>query len=145
MERKENQEVEEERLMLKYKQEERIRREIQQQEKEQWEEKMEAELRMTERKIEMERNAKTSRAKLPELKISPFNGSSGDWIRFENMFTSQIHNKPISDEKYGYLLELVDKKLRDRLSNLKPGKLGYKTVWGADADNILIIINLWYI
>ena len=106
---------------------------------------MEAELRMTERKIEMERNAKTSRAKLPELKISPFNGSSGDWIRFENMFTSQIHNKPISDEKYGYLLELVDKKLRDRLSNLKPGKLGYKTVWGADADNILIIINLWYI
>lgn len=94
---------------------------------------MEAELRMTERKIEMERNAKTSRAKLSELKISPFNCSSGDWIRFENMFLSQIHNKSISnEEKYGYLLELVDKKLRDRLSNLKPGKLGYtlsKTAW----------------
>ena len=40
-ERKENQEVEEERLRLKYKKEERIRREIQLQEKEQWEEKME--------------------------------------------------------------------------------------------------------
>ena len=46
------------------------------------------------------------------------------------MFTSQIHNKPLSDEeKYGYLLELVAPKVRSRLANLKPGALGYKTAW----------------
>ena len=46
------------------------------------------------------------------------------------MFTSQIDSKPLSDkEKYGYLLELVAPKVRDRLANLKPGTLGYKTAW----------------
>lgn len=91
---------------------------------------MTAELKLTETKIEMEKAAKAARAKLPELKITPFNGTSVDWIRFENMFTSQIDSKPLSDEeKYGYLLELVAPKVRDRLANLKPGTLGYKTVW----------------
>ena len=46
------------------------------------------------------------------------------------MFTSQIHDKPLSDEeKYGYLLELVAPKVRSRLANLKPGALRYKTAW----------------
>ena len=91
---------------------------------------MRAELEMAEKKIEMEKAAKATRAKLPELKITPFNGTPVDWIRFQNMFTSQIHNKPLSDEeKYGYLLELVAPKVRSRLANLKPGVLGYKTAW----------------
>ena len=78
----------------------------------------------------MEKAAKAARAKLPELKITPFNGTPVDWIRCQNMFTSQIHDKPLSDEeKYGYLLELVAPKVRSRLANLKPETLGYKTAW----------------
>ena len=120
----------EEKLRAKFEQEEKFRREIQQQEKELWEEKMTDELKLTETKVEMEKATKAARAKLPELKITPFNGTSVDWIRFENMFTSQIDSKPLSDEeKYGYLLELVAPKVRDRLANLKPGTLGYKTAW----------------
>ncbi|KAL9977022.1 hypothetical protein ACROYT_G014383 [Oculina patagonica] len=130
-ERSKSQKAEEEKLRAKFEQEEKFRREIQQQEKELWEEKMTAELKLTETKIEMEKAAKAASAKLPELKITPFNGTSVDWIRFENMFTSQIDSKPLSDEeKYGYLLELVAPKVRDRLANLKPGTLGYKTAWG---------------
>ena len=129
-ERSKSRKAEEEKLRAKFEQEEQFRREIQQQEKELWEEKMKAELKMAEKKIEMEKAAKAARAKLPELKITPFNGTSVDWIRFENMFTSQIHSKPLSDEeKYGYLLELVAPKVRSRLANLKPGTLGYKTAW----------------
>ena len=64
---------------------------------------MRAELEMAEKKIKMEKAAKAASAKLPELKITPFNGTPVDWIRFQNMFTSQIH--------------------------LKPGALGYKTAW----------------
>ena len=83
---------------------------------------------MAEKKIQMEKEAKASKSKLPELKISPFNGTSADWIRFENMFVSQVDSKAISDaEKFGYLLELVHPKVKDRLSNLKPGTEGYRT------------------
>ncbi|XP_068738985.1 uncharacterized protein [Montipora capricornis] len=122
-ERSKSQKAEEEKLRAKFEQEEQFRREIQQQEKELWEEKMRAELEMAEA-------AKAARAKLPELKITPFNGTPVDWIRFQNMFTSQIHDKPLSDEeKYGYRLELVAPKVRSRLANLKPGALEYKTAW----------------
>jgi len=87
---------------------------------------MRAELKMAEKKIEMEKAEKAARSKLPELKITPFNGTPVDWIRFQNMFTSQIHDKSLSDEeKYGYLLELVVPKVRSRLANLKSGALGY--------------------
>ena len=89
---------------------------------------MRAELEMAEKKIEMEKATKAAQAKLPELKITPFNSTPVDWIRFQNMLTSQIHNKPLSDEeKYRYLLKLVAPKVRSRLANLKPGALGYKT------------------
>ena len=129
-ERSKSHKLEEEKLRAKFEQEEQFRREIQQQEKELWEEKMRAELEMAEKKIEMEKAAKAACVKLPELKITPFNGTPVDWIRFQNMFTSQIHDKPLSDEeKHGYLLELVAPKLRSRLANLKPGALGYKTSW----------------
>ena len=91
---------------------------------------MRAELEMAEKKIKMKKAAKAASAKLPELKITPFKGTPVDWIRFQNMLTSQIHDKPLSDEeKYGYLLELVAPKVRSRLANLKPGALGYKTAW----------------
>ena len=46
------------------------------------------------------------------------------------MFLMQINSRPISDEeKFGYLLESVGPKVRDRIANLKPGAVGYKTAW----------------
>lgn len=129
-ERRKGQKAEEEKLKANFEQEELFRREIQQREKELWEEKMRAELKMAEKKIEIEKAAKAACARLPELKITPFNGTPVNWIRFQNMFTSQIHDKPLSDEeKYGYLLELVAPKVRSRVANLKPGALGYKPAW----------------
>ncbi|XP_028407507.1 uncharacterized protein LOC114530118 [Dendronephthya gigantea] len=87
---------------------------------------MKSELEIAEKKRKLEKEARTSTSKLPELKISPFDGSAGDWIRFENMFKAQIDSKSISDsEKFGNLLESVKPKVRERLANLKPGEQGY--------------------
>ena len=104
--------------------------ELREREKLMWEEKFAAELQMMERKIEMEKSAKSSLAKLPQLKITAFKGTAADWVRFENMFLTQVDKRPISDEeKFGYLLESVVPKVRDRISNLKPSTLGYKMAW----------------
>ena len=109
----------------------RRQEELRDKEREMWEEKFHAELKMTEKKIESERTAKASLAnKLPQLKITPFKGTAADWVRFENMFLTQINSRPISDEeKFGYLLETVGTKVRDRIANLRPGTVGYKTAW----------------
>ena len=102
--------------------------ELRDKEQEMWEEKFHAELKMTEKKIELERTAKASLAKLPQLKTTPFKGTAADWVRFENMFLTQVNSRPISDEeKFGYLLESVGPKVRDRIVNLKPGTVRYKT------------------
>ena len=124
-------ELETEKLNMKF-QKEKFRLELQEREKALWEEKLKAEIIMTEKRLEMETAAKTkSTAKLPELKITPFNATPQDWIRFENMFTTQVDNKPISaEEKFGYLLVLVNPKIRQRFASLKPGELGYQTAWG---------------
>ena len=46
------------------------------------------------------------------------------------MFVTQVHSRPVPDEeKFGYLLEIVAPKVREKISNLKPGTLGYKTTW----------------
>ena len=67
--------AEDEIVRRKMEKEEILRRQIQQQEKEQWEERMRAQAAMTEKKIQMEKEAKISKTlKLPALKISPFNG-----------------------------------------------------------------------
>jgi len=93
-------------------------------------EKLEAELDMAKKKLEMETNARSSSAKLPKLKITPFKGTPANWVRFEKVFATQIHNKPISDEeKFGYLLEMVTPKVRERISNLRLSTVGYKTAW----------------
>ena len=95
-----------------------------------WEAKLEAELRMTQEKMEIEKSARGTTAKLPKLKITPFKGTATDWIRFENIFLTQVHGKPITDEeKFGYLSEMVCQKVRDKIANLKPGEIGYKTAW----------------
>ena len=111
--------------------EERWQYELRQREKQMWEENFAAELRMTERKIEMEKAAKCSLAKLPQLKITAFKaGTAADWVRFENMFPTQVDSRPIADEeKFAYLLESVVPKVRDRISNLKPSTLGCNMAW----------------
>ena len=85
---------------------------------------------MAEKRIEMENKAKARSAKLPKLKIIPFKGTAADWVRFENMFITQVDSSLISDEeKFGYLLESVIPKVRDRIANLKPSSVGYKMAW----------------
>ena len=121
---KRNQQIEDERRLYE------LRERQQQHEREWWKEKLEGELRVAEKKLEMEKTAVSSSTKLPKLKITPFKGTAGDWVRFENMFLSQVDAKSISDEeKFGYLLESVGPKVRDRIANLKPGTVGYKTAW----------------
>ena len=89
-----------------------------QQEEEKFREKFEAELRMAEKKLVMETAAKATHTKLPKLRITPFKGTSSDWVRFENMFVRQVHSRPVSGEKqFGYLLEMVVPKVRERISN----------------------------
>ena len=68
--------------------------------------------------------------KLPKLKITAFLGNPSDWVRFENMFVKQVHSRPIPDgDKFGYLSERVLPKVREQISNLKLGTLGYRTAW----------------
>ena len=86
--------------------EDRDREIIRQQERGILEEKLQAELKLTEKKLEMEKAARTTQAKFPKLKISPFNGTLADWVRFENMFVTQVDAKSVNDEeKFGYLLK----------------------------------------
>ena len=69
--------------------EEKLRQETFEQEGIILEERMEAELRLAEKKLEIELKTKASYSKLLELKVTPFNGTLGDWVRFSNMFTTQ--------------------------------------------------------
>ena len=125
------------RLELKdkqFQQEEQRRAEIreaqEERERQLWQERHEAELRMTQRKIAIEKTARSSAAKLPKLKITPFNGTPTDWVRFENMFLTLVHEKAsTAEEKYGFLLEMVSPKVREKIANLKPGEVGYKIAW----------------
>ena len=96
--------------------------ELRDKEQEMWEEKFNAELKMTKKKIELERTAKASLAKLPELKMTLFKGTAEDRVRFENTFLTQINSRPISEEeKFGYLLKSGGPKVRDKkqISNLE--------------------------
>ena len=110
--------------------EEQYREEVRQRERQFLQDRLQSELEITEKKLEMERAARATQAKLPKLTITAFKGTASDWVRFENMFLTQVDCKPITDEeKFGYLLEMVSGKVRDKISNLKPGSVGYKTAW----------------
>ena len=75
----------------------------------------------------MEKAARSTLAKLPKLKITQFNGTTADWVRFENMFITQVDSKPISDEeKFGYLLEMVSGKVRDKIQTSNRARLDIK-------------------
>ncbi|KAL9958493.1 hypothetical protein ACROYT_G035513 [Oculina patagonica] len=102
---KREQQMEEERRLCE------LRERQQNHERELWKEKLEAELQVAEKKLEMEKTAVSSTTKLPKFKMTPFKGTAGDWVRFENMFLTPVDAKSISDEeKFGYLLESVGPK-----------------------------------
>ena len=46
------------------------------------------------------------------------------------MLITQVHNKSVStEEKFGYLFEMVNPNVRAKIANLKPGEIGYKIAW----------------
>lgn len=129
-EKQKAQQTESENLKLKFEKEREYQQEMHEKQRQMWEEKLDAELEFTQKKLEMENNVRATTAKLPKLRITPFKGTPTDWVRFENMFVTQVHNKPISaEEKFGYLLEMVTPAVRGKIGNLKPGEIGYKTAW----------------
>jgi hypothetical protein len=78
----------------------------------------------------MEKASKSPQAKLAKLTITSFKGTASDWVRFENMFLTQVDCKPITDEeKFGCLLEMMSGKVRDKICNFKPGSVDYKMAW----------------
>ena len=85
-----------------------------------WEEKLDAELEIAQKKLEMKKNARTTTGKLPKRRITPFRRTSTDWFRLENMFVTQVHSKPISaEEKFAsYLLEMVTPAVSEKIGNL---------------------------
>jgi hypothetical protein len=79
----ENIDLETEKLKVKFENEEKFRIELQDREKALWEERLKAEITMTEKKLEMETAAKVCRSKLPVLKITPFKGTPEGWISYD--------------------------------------------------------------
>ena len=123
-EAKQEQQREEERHLteLRLRQEEHERR--------MWQEKIDAELEATHKWLELEKQARSTTAKLPKLIITLFKWSPANWVRFENMLITQVHNKSVStEEKFGYLFEMVNPNVRAKIANLKPGEIGYKIAW----------------
>ena len=123
-EAKQEQQREEERPLTE------LRLQQEEHERSMWQDKIDAELQATLKRLEREKEARSTTAKLPKLIITPFKGTPTDWARFVNMFITQVHNKSISsEEKFGYLLEMVNPNVRAKLANLKPGEFGYKIAW----------------
>ena len=117
-------------MELKFEKERQYQQEMHEKQRQVWEEKLEAELELAQKKLEMENNARATTAKLPKLRISRFKGTPIDWVRFGNMFVTQVHSKPISgEEKFGYLLEMVTPAIRGKIGSLKPGEIGCKIAW----------------
>ena len=78
------------------------------------------------KRLEVEKEARSTTAKLPKLIIAPFKGKPTDWVRSENMFVTQVQHKSISaEEKFGYLLKMVNPNVRATIANLKPGEICY--------------------
>ena len=80
---------------------------LQQEEHEQrvWQEKFKAELEAMHRRLELQKDTHSNTANLPKLKMTQFKGTPTNWLRFENMFVTEVHNRSISaEEKFGYLL-----------------------------------------
>ena len=90
---------------------------------------MKAEVKPAEKKLEIEYKTKASYSKLPESKVTLFNGTVADWVRFSNMFSSQVLSNLFDEIKFGYLVEMVNPRVREKIANLKPRKIVLETAW----------------
>ena len=81
--RKRDDEIERQNWEAKRERVKRVTRERQQQEKNFWEEKLGAELRVTEKRLDKKRPQKLLKQSFPKLRIKPFKARSSDWVRFE--------------------------------------------------------------
>ena len=91
---------------------------------------IDAELQATHKRLELEKEACSTIAKLPNSITTLLKGTPAAWVRLENMFSTQVDNKSINtEEKFGYLLEMVNPNVRAKIANLKPGEIGYKVAW----------------
>ena len=69
--------------------------------------------------LEMEKKMKSQNAKLSRLTITPFQGTSKDWIRFPNQYKVQVHSQPVSKSvEFGYILQLVRGPCHDLIGNI---------------------------
>ena len=76
--------------------------------------------------LEMEKKMKSQNAKHPKLTITPFQGTSKDWIRFACQYHAQVDSQPVSKTvKFGYLLQLVSGLCRDLIVNIPNTDDGY--------------------
>eukprot|EP00794_Sanderia_malayensis_P018541 gene18541-biopygen15622 len=69
---------------------------------------------------------KRMQTKLPDLQITKFQGTHLDWVRFWNIFQTQIDSAPMSETaKLSYLKELVTPKVRITIDKLPVTSEGY--------------------
>ena len=95
-----------------------------------WPEKIDAQLETTQKQLGLEKEACSTTAKLPKLIITPSKGTPTHWVSFANMFVTQVQNKSISaEEKFGFLLDMVNPNVQAKIANLKPGEIGYTIAW----------------
>ena len=53
-----------------------------------WQEKIDAELEVTHKRLELEKEAHSTTVELPKLIITPFQGTPTNRVRFEKMFVT---------------------------------------------------------
>ena len=83
-------------------------------------------LETKQKELDLIRKEKTQSAKLPKLTITPFCGTTRDWIRFSNQYNAQVDNQPVSKTvKFGYLVQLVTGSCRELIGNIPNTDDGY--------------------
>ena len=66
------QQIKSENLELKFEKKRQYQQEMHEKQRQKWEEKLDAELKLMQKKLEIENNARATTAKLPKLRITPF-------------------------------------------------------------------------
>ena len=83
-------------------------------------------LETKQKELDLVRKEKTQSAKLPKLTITPFRGTTRDWIRFLNQYNAQVDNQPVSKTvKFGYLVQLVTGSCCELIGNIPNTDDGY--------------------
>lgn len=70
-------------MELKFEKERQYQQEMDEKQRQMWEEKRDAEFEPTQKKLEMENNASATTAKLPKQTITHFKGTLTDWVKFD--------------------------------------------------------------